>query len=144
MSKSSLISRYFDKAAPGKGTAARRLIAGQLRSARHVLGRKKVRSGLLKNVKSDIRHAKSQAKSALSPEKMRRLRKTSHKITISPGINIRKKRVASAVKPKTIMAGAGGRKVRNPHKAAALQTKSITAGRSRRSSAAFHTQSYTT
>jgi hypothetical protein len=135
-----LISKYFDHSAPGKGTVARRLIAGQLRTARNQLGRKKVRGQLVGTIKKDIKKAKAGVKPAVDPDKLRRLHRTSHKMVISPAIKA-KKRAPAAMKPKATVAGAGGR-LRSKRAAGALKTTSVTAGRSTRSNRAFPTKSY--
>jgi hypothetical protein len=136
MAKPGLISRYFDIASPGKGTAARKLIAGQLRGARRTLGRKKVHGNLVKEIKKDVRTAKT----APTPDRLRRLKKTSHKMTISPGIKA--KRVSGLAKPKSVMAGAGAKRVRSRRIATALKTHSTSTGG--RMAAARHTHSYMT
>jgi hypothetical protein len=136
MAKAGLISRYFDVASPGKGTAARKLIAGQLRGARHRLGRKKVRGELIRNIRKDVKTAKAMP----TPDRLRRLKKTSHKMIISPGIKA--KRVPGKVRPKSIVAGARPGRVRSRKVASALQTRSHATGG--RTAASRYTHSFTT
>ena len=117
----SLISRYFKKVAPGKGTMVRQAMAQGIKAAR---ARQKtgagpnVRKTLISKIKSETTGRREAASKAL------RLRKASHKITVSPGVKLKK--TPKFAKAKVTMVGAGGR-VRSSRKAAMLKTKSYIA-----------------